>query len=194
MRAPESKRVRRVAPAGIFARLIDGAAIDAYANGEIVARFDNYSVGVGVFGTGAADLLQKLRTGVPIVSLEARGGKVDKEVDLLVKRLAQLRLLEYHLKNPRDGGDLIVIEPQVRDYWPNIPPLQNTDALVLSRFAYVRRRGNEMVLESPRAGALFKILDPRLAALIATLSSPQRVAQLRRADGVSGACRSGLAG
>ena len=52
----------------------------------------------------------------------------------------------------------VVIEPQVPDYWPRTPPLGNTDVLVLSRFAYMRRRGNEMVLESPRAGALFQDL------------------------------------
>ena len=37
MRAPESKRVRRAAPAGVFARLTDRVAVEAYANGEIVA-------------------------------------------------------------------------------------------------------------------------------------------------------------
>jgi nitroreductase len=41
---------------------------------------------------------------------------------------------------------------------------------VLSGFAYLRRRGNEMVLESPRAGALFRICDPAIAATLATLS------------------------
>ena len=68
--------------------------------------------------------------------------------------------------------DQVVIEPQVADYWPGTPPLDNADVLVLSRFAYMRRRGNEMVLESPRAGALFKICNPKIAAAIAMLSHP----------------------
>ena len=44
--------------------------------------------------------------------------------------------------------------------------LGDADVFVLSRFAYLRRRGNEMVLESPRAGALFRICDPKIAAAL----------------------------
>jgi SagB-type dehydrogenase family enzyme len=43
-----------------------------------------------------------------------------------------------------------------------------------------------MVLESPRAGALFKIRDPKIATAIAMLSSPQQIKQLRRQDGFPG--------
>ena len=64
--------------------------------------------------------------------------------------------------------------------------LSDSDALVLSRFAYMRRRGNEMVLESPRAAALFRICDPKLASLVAMLSAPQQVRQLRQQDGFPG--------
>ena len=83
--------------------------------------------------------------------------------------------MEYRLGRSRNGEDLVVIEPQVADYWPQAPQLGNADALVLSRFAYMRRRGNEMVVESPRAGALFKICDPKIAAAIAMLSTPQQI-------------------
>ena len=82
--------------------------------------------------------------------------------------------------------DEVVIEPQVADYWPRTPPLGNAEVLVLSRFAYMRRRGDEMVLESPRAGALFRICDPKIAAALAVLSTPQQVGQLRRQDGFPG--------
>src|SRR5260370_30925664 len=58
--------------------------------------------------------------------------------------------------------------------------------IVLSRFAYLRRRGNEMVLESPRAGALFKICDPKVATAIAVLSTPQKTRQLRWQDNFPG--------
>ena len=57
---------------------------------------------------------------------------------------------------------------------------------MLSRFAYLRRRGNEMVLESPRAGALFRIGDPKIAAALATLATPQKISRLRRQDGFPG--------
>ena len=79
-----------------------------------------------------------------------------------------------------------MIEPQIPDYWPRTPKLGDADKLVLSRFAYLRRRGDEMVLESPRAGALFRICDPKIAALIAALSTPQQIKQLRRQRGFPG--------
>src|SRR6185436_9945948 len=58
--------------------------------------------------------------------------------------------------------------------------LGESDTVVLSRFANLRRRGNEMVLESPRAGALFRIGDPAIAATLATLSRPHKISRLRR--------------
>jgi hypothetical protein len=56
-------------------------------------------------------------------------------------------LVDYRLGRPRDGEDLVVIEPQLPDYWPRMPPIRDADALVLSRFVYMRRRGNDMILE-----------------------------------------------
>ena len=43
-----------------------------------------------------------------------------------------------------------------------------------------------MVLESPRAGALFRICDPKIATALASLSTPQQVRRLRRQDGFPG--------
>jgi len=100
--------------------------------------------------------------------------------------LAAHGLLEYRLGGSRNGEDQVVIEPQVPDYWPRMPQLDDADILVLSRFAYMRRRANEMVLESPRAGALFKICNPKIAAALAMLSAPQQIKRLRRQDGFPG--------
>lgn len=178
--------MRRAAPATVSARLGGQITLEAHANGEIVACFDGYSVGLGTFSAGAADRVQDLRTGLPLASFASTRRNIDKEIDLLVRRLASHGLLEYRLGRSRKGEDLVVIEPQVPDYWPRTPQLGNADALVLSRFAYMRRRGNEMVLESPRAGALFKICDPKIAAALAMLSTPQQIKQLRRQDGFPG--------
>jgi SagB-type dehydrogenase family enzyme len=90
--------------------------------------------------------------------------------------------LEYRLTDSRSGKNLVVIEPQVADYWPQTPPLAKKGTLVLSRFAYMRRRGDAIVLESPRAGALFKICKPELAAALAGLSTPQQIKKLLRLD------------
>ena len=43
-----------------------------------------------------------------------------------------------------------------------------------------------MVLESPRAGALFKICNPKIATVLAVLSTPQHIKRLRRQDGFPG--------
>lgn len=162
------------------ARLSERVSL-AYIGGRIDVRFaDGYSVNLGPFSAGAAQRAPELRTGLPLASLQSRSATT-KETDRLVRRLARLGLLEYPLRRS-PNKDEIVVEPQVADYWPQTPQLRNADVLVLSRFAYLRRRGNEMVLESPRATALFRICDPNIVAALAALSTPQRVGDLR-ADG-----------
>ena len=178
--------MRPAAPAPVSARLRGHVRLEAQANGEIIAGFDGYSVGLGTFSTGAADRAQELRIGLPLSSFASDSRKIDKEIGRLVRRLARRGLLEYRLGRSRNGEDLVVIEPQAPDYWPQAPQLGNADALVLSRFAYMRRRGAEMVLESPRASALFKICDPTIATAIAILSTPQQIKQLRRQEGFPG--------
>ena len=129
---------------------------------------------------------KELRIGLPLSSISSVRRNIDKEMGLLVRRLARHGLLEYRLGRSRNGEDLVVIEPQVPDYWPQAPQLGNAEALVLSRFAFMRRRGAEMVVESPRAGALFKICDPKIAATIAMLSTPQQIKALRQQEGFPG--------
>ena len=185
MRAP-GPRTRRTARATVFARLRGHVRLEAQTNGEIVAGFDGYSIGLGTFRPRSADRAQELRIGLPLSSFASNSRNIDKEIGRLVQRLASHGLLEYRLGRSRSGEDLVVIEPQVPDYWPQAAQLGDVDALVLSRFAYMRRRGNEMVLESPRAGALFKICDPKIATAIAVLSTPQQIKQLRRREGFPG--------
>jgi SagB-type dehydrogenase family enzyme len=186
LRAPGTKRGRRAAPPTVCARLGGHVTLEAQADGQIVAHFHGYSVGVGTLSAGAAERVPDLRTGLPLASLASGGRTIEKEIGLLVRRLARHGLLEYRLGRSRKGEDQVVIEPQVADYWPRMPQLRYADILVLSRFAYLRRRANEMVVESPRAGALFRIRDPKIAAALAMLSAPQQIKRLRRQDDVPG--------
>jgi SagB-type dehydrogenase family enzyme len=186
LRAPEKKRGRKNATPGISARLSGHITLKAQADGSIDACFNGYSVGLGRFSAGAVDRAQNLRTGLLLDSFVASSRNLDQEIDLLVRRLARSGFLEYRLGRPGDDKDQVVIEPQVSDYWPRTPKLGEAETIVLSRFAYLRRRGNEMVLESPRAGALFRICDPKIATAIATLAMPQKISQLRRQDGFPG--------
>jgi SagB-type dehydrogenase family enzyme len=178
--------VRGAAPANVSARLRSNVTLETQAEGEIAACFEGYSVGLGRFSASAADRAQNLRIGLPLAAFASNRRNIDKEIDLLVRRLARRGLLEYRLGGSRIGEDQVVIESQMPDYWPRTPQLGNADAVVLSRFAYMRRRGNEMILESPRAGALFKIFNPKIAAVLATLSTPQQIKQLRRQDDFPG--------
>jgi SagB-type dehydrogenase family enzyme len=192
LRAPRKKSAGRATSENLSARLSAHVALDVQTSKEIVASFNGLSLGLGKVSARTAKQAETLRTGLPLSSLGASERKSNKELALLVHRLARLGLLEYRIGRASSGKDQVVIEPQVPDYWPQTPPLRDSDTLVLSRFAYMRRRGNDMVLESPRASALFKIRDPKLAATLTTLSSPQQIRTLRRQAGFPGLKTLGL--
>jgi SagB-type dehydrogenase family enzyme len=186
-KAPGKKKGSRIKPPAIAARLIGFVTLEAQTDGNIVAYFDGYAVGLGKFSAEVAARAQALTKGLPLGSFSSDGNTVDKEIHLLVQRLARRGLLEYRLGNADDDKDQVVVEPQVADYWPQTSTLDDTDVIALSRFAYLRRRGNEMVLESPRAGALFRICDSNIATALAMLSTPRQIKQFRRQDGFPGA-------
>ena len=186
MRAPVKNKGQRTTAPSISARLIGHITLDAQPDGSIAACFDGYAVGLGKFSADAMARARDLRKGLPLSSFVSDRGPVEKEIDLLVRRLARRGLLEYRLGDARDGKDEVVIEPQGPDYWPQAPKLGDAETVVLSRFAYLRRRGDEMVLESPRAGALFRICDPKIAAALVVLSTPQQLKKFRRQDSFPG--------
>jgi len=191
LRASGKKPTPRAASSILAARLSAHVALEPAADGNILAWFNGYSVGLGKFSTATAERAQRLREGLPLASFSPARSAVEKEIDLLVRRLARSGLLEYRFGPPQAskdrGSDKVVIEPQMPDYWPQAAKLGGTDRIALSRFAYLRRRGDEMILESPRAAALFRIGDPKIAALIASLATPQTLNRLRRQDGFPGA-------
>jgi SagB-type dehydrogenase family enzyme len=187
LRAPGKKPGRKIASSAISARLNPRVTLEALADGSIAACFDGYSDGLGRISPGAVDRALALHSGLPFDRFVSTGRHPDQEIELLVQRLARRGLLEYRLGDATGKKDQVVIEPQVADYWPRTPKLGAADMVVLSRFSYLRRRGNEMVLESPRAGALFRICDPKVAAALALLSTPQSISRLRRREGFPGA-------
>ena len=177
MRAPGKKPTRKIAP-DIAARLSQRFSLKMQPDGNIAASLGDHSVNLGQFSAAAIERARHLGTGLPLASFTGKS-VIAREIDALVHRLARQGLLEYRLSSSRDERDLVVIEPQVPDYWPRRTQLGSRDTVVLSRFAYLRRRGNEMVLESPRAGALFRIGDPAIAATLAALSQPQKIGKLK---------------
>jgi SagB-type dehydrogenase family enzyme len=185
LRAAGKKSARKTAPLVISARLSGHLKLEAQADGSVAACFDGNAVGMGRFGSAVLSRLQELRTGMPLPSFMGRR-RADKQTDLLVRRLARSGFLEYRLAPARADRDLIVIEPQMQDYWPQAAKLCNSDTIVLSRFAYLRRRGQDMVLESPRSRALFRICDPKIAVSLARLASPQQIGKFRKSPGFPG--------
>jgi SagB-type dehydrogenase family enzyme len=192
LRARAKQGRRKITPAAISARLNSRFTLEAQADGSLAACMESYSVGLGKFSAAAIDRARDLSTGLALDSFSPKGNKVAKEVDLLVRRLAARGLLEYRLGHLQAGEDQVVIEPQTPDYWPRASKLGDSDTIVLSRFAYLRRRGNDMVLESPRAGALFRISDPSIAAALTILSTPQKISRFRKQESFPGLTLLGL--
>jgi len=186
VRGQGNRRQQKTAAAGLHARLNEQVTLEADADGNVAAGVDGQVLERTKLGAGGAKRTLALRTGLPVRSLASPRGAIDNEVALLVRRLARRGLLEYGLSRAHGRGDLVVIEPQVEDYWPQTAKLGAHDTVALSRFAYLRRRGSDLVLESPRAPALFRIDDPKTVVAITGLSRPQRIADLRRRRGFVG--------
>ena len=178
MRSPRKKPTRKIAPV-IAVRLNRQLTPQMQADGSIAASVDGNFINLGHIGPAAMDYARSLTGGLPLASFTGKSA-IAREIDALARRLARHGLVEYRLSFPRDPHDLVVIEPQVAEYWPRRAKLRESDTVVLSRFAYLRRRGNDMVLESPRAVALFRIGDPAIAATLAALSRPLKISRLRR--------------
>jgi SagB-type dehydrogenase family enzyme len=179
-RARSRKRRPLAASAALCARLVEQVTLQPHTDGNLLACFSDHSVRLGKLSAGAAQRAQGLCAGLPFASFARDRSNAGREVERLVRQLAGAGLLEFRL------GQQVVIEPQMADYWPRLPQLGDGDVLVLSRFAYMRRRGQDLVLESPRAGALFRIGVPTIASTLATLAQPQPVKQLRQNDGFPG--------
>ncbi|WP_437313223.1 SagB family peptide dehydrogenase [Sorangium sp. So ce385] len=85
-------------------------------------------------------------------------------------RLRELGLLAY---GARAGGRLLATLHPISPWFELRPADPGAGRrVVLSRFAYQRRVGHEMVLESPRCHALLRLDDPRAAAMCVTLARP----------------------
>jgi SagB-type dehydrogenase family enzyme len=184
LRTPAKKRKRKAPAApGVSARLNAYVHLQAQPDGNVTASFDDFSLPLGQYSIDALKRAQGIGAGLPLASFSS-AKIVDKEIALLVQRLARTGLLEYRFGTA--NKDLAIIEPQIAGYWPQVAKCNLSDTIVLSRFAYLRRRNNDMVLESPRAAALFQICDAKIAGLLAMLSSPQKIGELRRQPGFPG--------
>jgi SagB-type dehydrogenase family enzyme len=163
----------------LLAKLGPGVSLEEAAGGVLRARFDHETLLLGKFSAAALRHATELTAGRPLFGVGANEAPEEKELRGLVQRLALHGLVEYHLSRGAGGQDIVAIEPQMRDYRPNLQKLDATRRFVLSRFAYLRRRGEDLVLESPLAGAAFRICDPRAASALVLLATPRSLSELR---------------
>ena len=184
MRALTPKHQPKPQAAVLAVKLNERVTLATQPDGNLAALVDGYPIELGRFGAAAIKRAEGLRAGLPLKSLASATTPLAREVATLVQRLAQYGFLEYVLA--RGNKVLVVIEPQAADYVPQFAKLRASDRLVLSRFAYLRRRADALVLESPRATALFRICDPAIASPLVTLSTPQKIADLRQQRGFPG--------
>ena len=179
----KSKQAKTPAAPELKVRLNERVTLQAQGDGALAAMVESYPVELGRFSAQALKRAQGLHEGLPLASFAGKNALAE-ETATLVGRLARRGLVEYRLA--RGTKDLVVIEPQLPDYWPHPAKLRASDRIVLSRFAYFRRRADALVLESPRAGALFRICDPAVASLLAVLAVPQKIAALKDQRGFPG--------
>jgi SagB-type dehydrogenase family enzyme len=182
LRAPKAKQPRKTTTT-LSVRLHTRVALERKPDGGLAAMVDGYAVDLGRFGAQVLARAGELRDGLPLTSFAGHRPSA-QETAALVRRLARRGLVEFRLM--RAKKDLVVIEPQLAEYWPQPAKLRASDTIVLSRFAYMRRRADALVLESPRAAALFRICDPAIAGFLASLVVPQKVAELTRQRGFPG--------
>jgi len=188
VRAPRTRRKpgHAAVPPTLSVRLLGHVALDMKPDGMIGARVGDQTVPLGRFGAPAATCARSLSAGIAWGSVQAGTQDADTELQVLVRRLAMHGLLEYHLSHPATGAAMVVIEPQTPDYVPRTPLLGEDDAVCLSRFAFLRRRGAHMVLESPRSRAVLQLCDTAIAGFLAGLSTPQKLSTLRGQTGFPG--------
>jgi SagB-type dehydrogenase family enzyme len=185
------KPARKTAAPVLLARVNDQVTLEVYANGKVGAYVDGYAIELGSISPGSVTRAKGFGEGLAVASFSPTRKPADKEIELLARRLARSGFLEYQFV-PSRGGAVAAIEPQIPGYWPEIAKLGNSDTVALSRFAYLRRRGNDLVLESPRAPALFRFTDPKFAAAILALLTPQKISVLRREKNFVGLALLGL--
>jgi len=94
---------------------------------------------------------------------------------LLLRRLQEHGFLSFSLRN---GSPFASLHPSSPWFRPGRAELDPERAYVLSRFAYQRRLGQHLVLESPRCHARLRLEAPHAAALCLALARPSTLGAL----------------
>ncbi|MBZ4420625.1 SagB family peptide dehydrogenase [Myxococcus sp. RHSTA-1-4] len=154
--------------------LSPGAAFVRARRGHLRVRSREGDFSLGPLPTATASALQLLQgRGAPedeVLERASTGGQeAEAHLHLLLRGLARRGLLRYAVHGR--AGALATLEPlsELFELAPGPPPPEQP--LRLSRFAYVRRDGEALVLESPRVRARVH-LAPAALPLLAALAAP----------------------
>ena len=105
------------------------------------------ALGFGVPTAGVADAIEALGgDGASLDQLVTIAGGAAERVSYYLERFRRARLLEWVAR--RDGNVLVTFRPLTSGFGPAEGPAPER-AMTLSRFAYARRDGADLVLESP---------------------------------------------
>jgi SagB-type dehydrogenase family enzyme len=166
--------------------LAPGTTVDPAAPHEIVVCGPHHSVrvphpdeslraGVRDLAGGSADEPALCRMAA------ARGGtEALARLHALLLELRAHQLLGYSAS--AGGSPLVTALPLLADTAFAPPIALPAGRCVLSRFAYLRRQDEWIVLETPLSGVRVVLVDPRALAMLAALSTPRRLRDLAAPD------------
>ena len=110
-----------------MARVLPGVVLRAELGGMLSVTVDRHTTRLGRFSPAVATRVADLKTGLCLDVADSLTADEVSEIGELVRRLSQSGLLEYRLTRGETDEDLVVIEPQVRDYAPCISPVRGGD-------------------------------------------------------------------
>ncbi len=166
----------------LFLSLRDGVSVSEFSGGEFVVDGGSARITFRQFGPGMVMALQRL----------ASSGAHEKELAECVRqtdgagalakfyhylhRLSQRGLL---LRSADENGDRLATVVPISPYFVFACREAASDQrYILSRFAYLRREHDEIVLESPLSHSRVILHDSRAAALVHALAKPRTLEDL----------------
>lgn len=107
---------------------------------------------------------------------QADGGRTLPQLYYYLMVFAERRMLCYSIA--RDGRTLAILAPTSSSFQFSPAPVDPQAIYALSRFAYLHREGEDLVLESPLAHGTITLLGWEGTAVAAELARPQTVGSL----------------
>ena len=161
-------------------RLSDGTSAQADGQGRLVLGRGSRRFAIGPLRPDVADVVRSLAgVGATRAELAARAGEGGAAAAMQQEQvLARLRARGWLERTLRCGDAALATLRPMANGAVALPPVDPGARLVMSRFAFVHRRGTEMVVESPRSTAVVALHEPRLALLVAALSRPRSAEDL----------------